>query len=423
MELCNYLAQMLSKDDVMKNNLDKLKERADELEKEVELYREMIKKLPFSFTYNDPASGKQIIKNQESFSLIEGTAESESPAITSTLDIPFDQMEYFLAPILDLVHHHIVFIDSKGLVTLCNLQAAADLGVKRDEVVGRHIRELLGLPDSKINLLETLQTEKPIVDREVLDKNYGINNTQIIRDSNGELLRVVGTFQFLNGVKEAEKRGLAGRIAAGIAHEIRNPLTTVRGYLQLMHAQSDEETGSLIKGLLIPEIDRANKIITDFLRIAKPLETPSEKLEIENFMVEYISKFLNSEALLYNISFDCTVAEEAKGCLINGNKEEFLQVFINLFSNSFQARTGSLKIVIDVIKKGADLEIHFKDNGIGIKPSMISHVFDPFFTTKDDGTGLGLSVSKKIIENHGGDMSVSSDSSGTIFTITLPILN
>ncbi|TYS01701.1 PAS domain-containing protein [Rossellomorea vietnamensis] len=407
----------------MKNNLEELKERADKLEKEVEIYREMIKKLPFSFTYNDPASGKQIIKNQEAISLIEGIAETETPSITSTLDIPFDQMEYFLTPILDLVHHHIVFIDTNGMVTLCNKQAAADLGVERDEVIGSHIRDLLGLPDSKINLLETLRTEVPIVNREVLDKNYGINNTQIIRDSNGELLRVVGTFQFLNGVKEAEKRGLAGRIAAGIAHEIRNPLTTVRGYLQLIHGQSDKETGSLIKGLLIPEIDRANKIITDFLRIAKPLETSSERMEIGTFMIEYISKFLNSEALLYNIAFECTISDEAKGCFINGNKEEFLQVFINLFSNSFQASTGPLKIAIDVIKIRTDLEIHFKDNGSGIKPSMISHVFDPFFTTKDDGTGLGLSVSKKIIENHGGDMRVSSDGTGTIFTIKLPILD
>ncbi|MGM0845333.1 MAG: two-component system sensor histidine kinase NtrB [Bacillota bacterium] len=407
----------------MNYNLGKLKEKADKLEREVELYRELIKKLPFSFTYNDPASGKESITGQDSFSLLESYGEAQGPYITSSLDIPFHQMERFLTPILDLVHHHIVFIDTEGKVTLCNMQTAVDLGFERDEVVGKHIRDLLGLPDSKIALLETLRTEKPIVNREILDKNYGINNTQIIRDPEGEVLRVVGTFQFLNGVKEAEKRGLAGRIAAGIAHEIRNPLTTVRGYLQLMQNQSDEDTSSLIKGLLIPEIDRANKIITDFLRIAKPLETSSEKMEIEEFMVEYICKFLNSEALLYNISFVCMISDEAKGCFINGNKEEFLQVFINLFSNSFQASAGPLKIDIAVIKKESNLEIHFSDNGTGIKPSMISHVFDPFFTTKDDGTGLGLSVSKKIIENHGGEMAVSSDGSGTTFTISLPVLS
>ena len=407
----------------MENNIEVLKGKVERLEREVELYKGMLNDFPLSFTYSDPLSGKIIVNSKAGFSLIDETAKEKGSTDKSGIDIPFEQVEHFLTPIFDLVHHHIVFINSEGTITLCNIQAANDLGVERDQIVGRHIRELLGLPDSKINLLETLRTEKPIVNREVLDKNYGINNTHIIRNSNGELLRVVGTFQFLNGIKEAEKRGLAGRIAAGIAHEIRNPLTTVRGFLQIMDTKADQETGSLIKSLLIPEIDRANKIITDFLRIAKPLEASTEKVEVESFLTEYIGKFLNSEALLYNITFTCTISEDAKGCFIDGNKEEFLQVFINLFTNSYQAKEGPLEIMIDVVKKDMNIEIHFKDNGSGIKPSMIPHVFDPFFTTKDDGTGLGLSVSKKIIENHGGDMTVSSNREGTTFSIILPIVS
>ncbi|WP_409251010.1 two-component system sensor histidine kinase NtrB [Bacillus sp. SCS-153A] len=407
----------------MENNVEELKAKINKLEREVELYKGMINEFPFNFTYSNPLQGTKLVKTKDGFTLIDRRGDQKESTGASGIDIPFEQVEHFLTPIFDLVHHHIVFINREGIVTLCNIQTAADLGVDRDQVVGRHIRELLGLPDSKINLLETLKTEKPIVNREVLDKNYGINNTHIIRDSDGEVLRVVGTFQFLNGIKEAEKRGLAGRIAAGIAHEIRNPLTTVRGFLQVMDSEADEDTSSLIKSLLIPELDRANKIITDFLRIAKPLEASTEKLEIESFITEYICKFLNSEALLYNITFSCTISEEAKGCTFDGNKEEFLQVFINLFSNSYQAKAGPLDIEIDIIKKDANIEIHFKDNGSGIKPSMIPHVFDPFFTTKDEGTGLGLSVSKKIIENHGGSMTVASNQDGTTFTISLPILN
>jgi signal transduction histidine kinase len=409
-------------DDVMDKRYELLKDKADKLEREVELYRNLIKELPFSFAYSEPATGKQIVKEGAVTSYIEQSdVKKREFMITSDIEVSFEQMERFLMPIFDLVHHHIVFINKEGMITLCNVQAAKDLGVNRDEIIGSHIRDLLGLPDAKINLLETLITEKPIVNREVLDKNYGINNTQIIKDKNGKLQRVIGTFQFLNGVKEAEKRGLAGRIAAGIAHEIRNPLTTVRGYLQLLHTKTDPETSSLIKGLLIPEIDRANKIITDFLRIAKPSEITSEKLEIEVFMNEYIGKFLNSEALLHNIAFSYDVADSAKGMYINGNKEEFLQVFINLFSNSFQAKPNSLEIAINIEKVGSVIEISFQDNGPGIKPSMLPHVFDPFFTTKDDGTGLGLSVSKKIMENYEGDLTVESNQNGTTFTLTLPV--
>jgi signal transduction histidine kinase len=408
----------------MEKNIEVLNAKIEKLEKELEYYKGMVLDSCLPFPENESHErGERIVNTGNGHSLLQVLSSGENSLTLSGVDIPFEQMEQFLSPFFDLVHHHIVFINKEGTITLCNLQAANDLGVDRDEVTGKHIRDLLGLPDSKINLLETLRTEKPIVDREVLDKNYGINNTLIIRNIDGDVLRVAGTFQFLNGVKEAEKRGLAGRIAAGIAHEIRNPLTTVRGFLQLLQTKADSETSSLIKDLLIPEIDRANKIITDFLRIAKPLETLTEKLEMETLMKDYIGKFLNSEALLYNISFTCIISEEAKGCFINGNKEELLQVFINLFSNSFQACKDRLEITIHAIKKNSNIEIYFKDNGPGIKPSMLPHVFDPFFTTKDDGTGLGLSVSKKIIENHDGDMAVSSDTNGTTFTMILPILN
>ncbi|MCA1036926.1 MULTISPECIES: nitrogen regulation protein NR(II) [Bacillus] len=335
--------------------------------------------------------------------------------------VSFEQLESFLNPILDLVPHHIVFIDGNGLITLCNLQAARDLHADRRVIVGRHIRELLRIPDDQINLLESLRTKKPIVNREVLDKNYGINNTRIILDENGNVKRVLGAFQFLNGVKEAEKQALAGRIAAGIAHEIRNPLTTVRGYLQLLQSKTDQEVSELFSSLLIPEIDRANKIITDFLRIAKPGETTSELLNAKEFILGYTGKFLNSEALLYNAEIEYQLTEITDNTFFRGDRDELLQVFINLFRNAFQAKGSEpLKIIIAAKRVDSFLRIEFRDNGRGIPSSILPHIFDPFFTTKDEGTGLGLSVSKKVIENHGGMMNVKSDGQGTQFIIDIP---
>lgn len=336
--------------------------------------------------------------------------------------VSFEKLESFLNPILDMVPHHIVFIDGNGLITLCNLQAARDLHADRREIVGRHIRELLKIPDDKINLLESLRTKKPIVNREVLDKNYGINNTRVILDGNGNVKRVLGAFQFLNGVKEAEKQALAGRIAAGIAHEIRNPLTTVRGYLQLLQGKTNQEVSELFSSLLIPEIDRANKIITDFLRIAKPGETTSELLNAKEFILDYTGKFLNSEALLYNAEIEYQLTDIADETFFKGDRDELLQVFINLFRNSFQAKGSKpLKIIIAARRADSFIRIEFRDNGRGIPSSILPHIFDPFFTTKDEGTGLGLSVSKKVIENHGGMMNVMSDGEGAQFIIDLPV--
>jgi transcriptional regulator with PAS, ATPase and Fis domain len=94
------------------------------------------------------------------------------------------------------------------MITLCNKKAAEDLGVVRDSIIGKHIRDLLNIPDDLIMLLETLHSEKPIINREVLDTNYGINNTWIYRDYNGKIKRVLGAFQSLNMVKESEKQAL-----------------------------------------------------------------------------------------------------------------------------------------------------------------------------------------------------------------------
>jgi PAS domain S-box-containing protein len=417
---------MFDKRRVFMEEKEHLEKEISSLKKELALYKRMAAAIPFSFTYRDSASGMQIRKEEghEALVLEDSTpSDGKSGWGMSPEKDPFEKTEAFLSSILDLVPHHIVFIDDKGMITSCNVQAAKDLGVKREQVVGRHIRELLRIPDQKIVLLESLATEQEIINREVLDRNYGIINTRIIRDENGSIKRVMGTFQFLNAIREAEKQALAGRIAAGIAHEIRNPLTTVRGYLQLLESTMDPETSRLFSSLLIPEIDRANKIITDFLQIAKPAEVAAEPLSIRYFIEDYLGKFLYSEALLYNVQMEYEMSEEAALCWIEGNRDELLQVFINLFQNSLQAKSDRpLMVTIKAEAEESHVSLVFQDNGEGISDSVLNYIFDPFFSTKDEGTGLGLSISRKIIENHGGTMTVKSGTSGTAFSIRLPVL-
>ncbi|MFC4322891.1 two-component system sensor histidine kinase NtrB [Litchfieldia salsa] len=334
----------------------------------------------------------------------------------------FKSIEGFLREILDLVPHHIVFTDKNGIITLCNLQTAKDLMVNRDEMEGKHIRELLRIPDNQIIMLETIKTGKEIVNREVLDRNYGIINTRILYNPNGTIERIIGVFQFLNDYKEAEKKAHLGRIAAGIAHEIRNPLTTVRGYLQLLDSKVEPEIADLFKTLLIPEIDRSNRIISDFLRISKPVETQASVMKVTEFFNDYLMQFLNSEALLHNVSISFEMKQKSD-VDFKVDKEELIQVFINLFRNAIDAKKeNQLQIELNTEIIHEWLLIRFIDNGIGIDPSLIPDIFDPFFTTKDEGTGLGLSLSKKIIESHGGSMEVSrSDINGTVFLIKLPL--
>lgn len=239
----------------------------------------------------------------------------------------------------------------------------------------------------------------------------------------GQLRDMTDRFIMEEKIKAAEKQVLAGRIAAGIAHEIRNPLTTVRGYLQYLEKEVGNDIGQLFSNLLIPEIDRANKIITDFLSIAKPSEKMFERIQIKHFFTNYLCNFLKSEALLHNVKLNFNIQPHTENLFILCNREELLQVFINLFQNSLQAeRDIPLAVNICTTLKDENIQITFSDNGKGIPASIVTNIFDPFFTTKDMGTGLGLSVSLKIIENHNGQMTAKSmENSGTNFIIELPI--
>jgi signal transduction histidine kinase len=394
----------------------------EQLKQELSFYKRFVSLLPFSFTYSDPELRMKLTKDENVNLIKNSTANNRELKITSTPRVPFEEIEIFLNEILDVVPHHIVFINSEGIVTLCNAQAAIDLHVDRENVVGKHLRELLQIPDEQIKMLETLRTGMPIINQEILDKNYGIINTRLIKNYEGKIERVVGVFRFLNHIKEAEKQTLASRIAAGIAHEIRNPLTTVRGFLQLLQGRVDEETAEMFQSLLIPEIDRANKIITDFLRISKPGTVKREILEVKDFFIDYLGHFLNSDALLHNVNITYKISEESAGSFFVGDREELFQVFSNLYRNSLQAKDDStMEIMISTKLIGSKIFIEFVDNGLGIEPNLLQHVFDPFFTTKDEGTGLGLSVSKKIIENYHGTMNVQSSPLGTRFLIYLPV--
>ncbi|KIL47235.1 ATP-binding protein [Jeotgalibacillus soli] len=395
-----------------------MKKELEALKIENQLLKELLSQFPQAIDHSSIHFSHQTEKMMEN-QLHHNNGRKMDFSITSDM---FEVAESILYEILDHVPHHIVFTDKNGIISLCNLQAARDLKVEQRDVIGKHIRELLKLPDEKIIILETARTGTEVVNKEVLDRNYGIINTRIIYDADGSIKRVIGTFQFLNRFKDAEKQALAGRIAAGIAHEIRNPLTTVRGYLQFLQGSVDNEISDLFESLLIPEIDRANKIISDFLRIAKPTKTKKEFFQVEKFFNDHLANFLNSEALLYNGSINYDISPDSASRFLEGDSDELIQVFINLFRNSLEANQDQrLSIQINVKLVENWLRISFRDNGKGINPSILPYIFDPFFTTKDEGTGLGLSVSRKIIENHHGIMEVDSSKEGTIFTILLPV--
>ncbi|MDT8861959.1 ATP-binding protein [Alkalihalobacillus sp. MEB130] len=398
------------------------------LEEELAFYKRAVAEMPFDIDYIDSTSNMRLVKKKDEKMLTitdanrHSSVDDEKNMVLPHIECQLTEVESFLQPLFDVIPHHIVFINREGNVTLCNKQALKDLNETKERIIGQPISNLLKIDKKDIKLLETLNTGKQLYDQEILDSNYGIINTRILYDEKGNILRVIGIFHFLNHLKEAEKMNMIGQISASIAHEIRNPLTTVRGYLQLIGQDMIPNVPDLFNSLLIPELDRANKIITDFLTVSKASPMKKEPETVKRF-VTHFEELLFSESLIKKVELNIALPENLADTLIMVNHNELLQVFVNLFNNAVESREDKdLVITLECRRDQSEVVFLFKDTGRGMNSQTLAHIFDPFFSLKDMGTGLGLSLSKKIIELHSGTISVTSTRHvGTCFTIRLPI--
>jgi PAS domain S-box-containing protein len=218
---------------------------------------------------------------------------------------------------------------------------------------------------------------------------------------------------------KSEKLSVVGELAAGLAHEVRNPLTTVKGLVQILN-HSTEDKKRLYTDIILKEIDRINFIVSEFMVLAKPHAVYFSKCNVIEILKNVIY-LLEAEANLKSVVIQNELLNE--DVLLYGEKNQLAQVFLNLFKNAMEALPNGGVIRISTKMSDDKIHIAFEDNGIGMTEEQVKRIGEPFYTTKETGTGLGLMVSYKIIENHKGTITVESTlNKGTAFTITLPIL-
>jgi PAS domain S-box-containing protein len=222
----------------------------------------------------------------------------------------------------------------------------------------------------------------------------------------------------------SERLASIGQLATGIAHEIGNPVTGIACLAQDM--QSDPENTSVLKsGLkqILTQTERISNIVgslVNFSHVGAPLDQPTEALSIYNTVDEAINLVSLSDAgknLQYDNNCDQSI-------MLQGYSQKLVQVFVNLLNNATDASSAEQSIKIDTRLNGGNVTITVKDSGGGIKEEHLSKIFEPFFTTKNvgEGTGLGLSLTYNIIQEHGGSISVSSQyGDGCQFDISLPL--
>lgn len=252
-----------------------------------------------------------------------------------------------------------------------------------------------------------LEKECARINQEILQKEQSLKQLQNLIDS------AAGNYQASS----------ASQLAAGLAHEIRNPLTTIKGFIQLLQPDLQSTGKQELADVALDEINRANGLLSEFLSVLKPGFSGKRKLPF-NSLVKSMLKLVSSEALLKDIELKLTVPE--KVLFVMAEENQIKQVLLNLMKNAVEAVEGNVEkkgvINVAVQEHSGYAEISVTDNGVGIDEFSMKKMFTPFYTTKETGTGIGLVICKQIIEDHGGSICVDTESGSTRFSFTLPVL-
>ncbi|TNJ60651.1 PAS domain-containing protein [Paenibacillus hemerocallicola] len=330
----------------------------------------------------------------------------------------------------------IVLFDSEGYISFVNVLMGRYLGVPRRSLLGLDLPGLAsysGLSRSFRKLIVKLHREMFLYRlryHEVIDEHgrHFLVTATYGEELDGDILISVKDVTEFKKIEQSayqnDKLAMLGKIAAAIAHEIRNPLTSIRGFMQLLRPHLVQLGKEEYARIVIDEIDRANDIIYEFLNSSKPSTPVKKEVHVDSLLKE-VKLLFESEAILKGCDIELSPIDPALTICVDVKQAK--QALLNIVKNSLDAIGGSTKaqrgmIGISAVKQSSKVMIMVQDNGTGMDYHTQSKLFDPFFTTKLEGTGLGLAVCYRIIKNHGGHIQVDSDiGTGTQFKITLPL--
>ncbi len=326
-----------------------------------------------------------------------------------------------------------------GRVIFFNQAAERITGLRADEVLYRDVRTIFprlepdapsgGAAPTGLNRWEeTFETPDGQV------RILGMSRSPLL-DSGGASRGAVVVFQDLTPmrtleqqIRRSEKFAAIGKMAAGIAHEIRNPLTSISGSIQMLKRGANlDKTDSRLMEIVLREVERLNALITDFLRFARPAPPQLERTHLGALLNEVVEVFRYMQSQGENsprYDVDLMVGDSV---IVQADPRQLKQVIWNLLNNAVDAMPGGGLIQMQAVvtgTSGADddgVELRLADTGVGITAENLSRVFDPFFSTKPRGSGLGLALVHRIVEEHGGTIHVESEpGKGTTMIIRFP---
>lgn len=327
-----------------------------------------------------------------------------------------------------------VTFDHIGCIEEINLTGASLIGLERSQLIGMPMFTIIAKSDLKVfldHLRRCKRTDEKVITELSLATKYGASiQVQLLSvpsksaDGNSSIYKTVITDiterkRYEIEIARLDRLNLVGEMAAGIGHEVRNPMTTVRGFLQLYRKKDSFIEYKENFDLMIDELDRANSIITEFLSLAKN--------KVVNFTVQNLNTILTNlfpliqaDAIQLDKYINLQLSEIPELPL---DEKEIRQLTLNLVRNGLEAMSSGGNLTISTHAEGKELVLSVQDQGKGIAPDILEKIGTPFFTTKESGTGLGLAVCYGIAARHNAVINIKTSPEGTIFLVSFKIPN
>lgn len=338
-----------------------------------------------------------------------------------------------LSTIIDTCPVSILEVDKRGNIISLNEPMLVFfqkfIPYQRQSLIGKPIKLLydeMGVTFEETIVAEALKGKEfrnKLVER--LDYIFLVNAIPIYGPGTQDIASCFIFFQditeyefFKNKMARLESLNAIGETASAVAHELRNPATSIKGFVQLMSLKCTEQQRQYF-AIILEELERMNEIIEDFLSLARNRLMEKAPYDL-NQIIKSLSPLLTADTIKNDIEMHYELCDKIR--IIELNPKEVRQVILNIVRNAIDAmpRKGQLTVRTENVLNGIEMSI--SDTGSGIPPEQLPEIFKPFYTSKKDGTGLGLAVCKNIVEAHGGSIKVSSEvGKGTTFMVYFPI--
>lgn len=366
--------------------------------------------------------------------LVQTLAYYLTTAISGYWNMRLNRLQQFQREILDNMNNGFIIVSPDGYILVQNKAAARILEIPEGSAIGKRVEDIIQKTDGdECPVITALRTRRDFT-RYEFSARIGENKTRTLGlstsclfDRSGNLTGVIVSFtdlteltQMREELQRHDRLAAVGELAAGLAHEIRNPIAAIRGAMEEIRSSSvsPEQQHRLIN-IAVRESDHLNHIISQFLDFAREPHverTPFPVCEVVREVCELLHRECQNRQ-----NIEITVLPCPHDCAVSGDRSQLKQVFYNIGKNAIEAMEQGGRLTVAISRDPVSVSIRFDDEGPGIPPDQVTRIFEPFYTTKQFGVGMGLAVSMRIVTAHDGAIYVASrPTGGASVTVRLP---